>query len=152
MKKKQIIISVIVLIVVAIISFYIGKKYNSGKSRKDAGLYMMNRGGFNEGGKGENNTRESGARNFQGTRGGANGLNMTSGEIINKDANAGSVTVKLKDGGSKIIFVNQNTKIQKIIDGGASDLSVGSQIMISGQANADGSINATSIQQRPSGI
>ncbi len=152
MKKKQIIISVIVLIAVAIISFYIGTKYNSGKNRNGAGSYMMNRGEFNEGGKGENNTRESGARNFQSVRGGANGLNMTSGEIINKDADAGSVTVKLKDGGSKIIFVNQNTKIQKIIDGAASDLSVGSQIMISGQANADGSVNATSIQQRPSGI
>lgn len=146
MEKKQIIMSIVVLIIVAVLSFYAGTKTNSGKNM-GAGSYMMNQGNFNKEGNSDKRGSNGDRANQFTTRGLGNGVNMASGEIINKDEN--SLTIKLRDGGSKIIFINKDTKIQKISDGTLSDLSVGSQITISGQTNTDGSVNASSIQQRP---
>jgi hypothetical protein len=52
-------------------------------------------------------------------------------------------------GGSKIVFLDTNTKITKQAEGSASDLAVGTQVSVSGAPNADGSVNAQMVQIRP---
>lgn len=80
-------------------------------------------------------------------RGSRNGEGFTAGQIISKDAT--SITVSLTSGGSKIIFLDTNTKISKQADGTLADLAVGTSVSVTGTPNADGSENAQSIQIRP---
>jgi len=69
------------------------------------------------------------------------------GEIISKDDK--SVTVKLNDGGSKIIFTSDSTKVTKSAEGSLADVQVGTQILANGTPNQDGSITAKTIQLSP---
>jgi hypothetical protein len=91
-----------------------------------------------------------GAGGFRGARaGGATGAGggFTIGQILSKDAT--SITVGLTGGGSKIVFFDSSTKISKTVDGTQNDLTTGTEVSISGTANSDGSMNATSVQIRP---
>jgi len=130
--KKNLIVGIIVLVLVGGASFYGGMKYQQSQG--------LSKNGFPTGGtfNGQQQGTAMGA-NSRGTNSG-----MTSGEIIAKDDK--SVTVKLKDGGSKIIFYSEATTYKKTTDGTKGDLVVGKQIMASGTSNADGSITAKSIQ------
>jgi len=92
-----------------------------------------------------------GSGNFSGGRlGGAgdpNGGSFLNGEIISKDET--SITVKLTDGGSKIILLASGTAIGKMTEGTIADLEIGTQVAANGSTNSDGSITAQSIQIRP---
>lgn len=129
-------ISIIVgLVIVAVGSFYAGMQYQGGKTTVSSSQQQ------------NINTRGVGGdRNF-GARGGAGQGGPSSGEIIAKDET--SVTVKLRDGGSKIIFYSPSTSIMKSDAGTAKDLVIGQQVVANGTPNADGSITAQSIQIRP---
>ncbi len=122
----------VVGVVVAVAAFYGGMKYAQSK--------VSVRGQVNLGGQ----TFGGGAR---GGRTGSSFGGIANGEIISKDDK--SITVKLVDGGSKIIFLSANTKVSKQIAGSASDLVTGTQVSAMGAANADGSVNASSVQIRP---
>ena len=74
---------------------------------------------------------------------------FSAGEIISKDDK--SITLKLRDGGSKIIFFSSATAVSKSVLGSAEDLKIGEEVTISGEANPEGSVTAKSIQIRPIG-
>lgn len=72
---------------------------------------------------------------------------FTGGEVTSIDGK--SLTVKLRDGSSKIVFLSETTEILKFATGTVADIQVGGQATVSGSANSDGSITAQSVQLRP---
>ncbi|HQU07968.1 MAG: hypothetical protein B7X04_00715 [Parcubacteria group bacterium 21-54-25] len=62
---------------------------------------------------------------------------------------AGSITLSLRDGSSKIVLLTPNTAISKSVAGSTHDLAVGATVIVNGAANSDGSVSASLIQLRP---
>jgi len=139
MKNKKIVLFVVIGLVIAGLSFLGGIEYSNSKNPASQFADRGQNNGFNQNGA----TRTGGA----GMRGGVNGGGLVAGEVLSMDDK--SITVKLTNGGSKIIFFSPVTKVEKTVDGATSDVSVGKQVMVTGTPNTDGSINATSIQLRP---
>ena len=137
MNKKNI-VSVIVCLAIAGVSFWGGMQYSSSKKVQNRLPVEFNKDGFGQ---------NMGSRTGQGMRTGQNGGGFTSGEVLSIDAT--SMTVKLRDGGSKIVLLSPSSKIEKTVDGSISDVIVGKSVMITGVTNPDGSVSATSIQMRP---
>lgn len=133
--KKTIIIALIAAAVVGAGAFYGGLEYSQSKNPR--GMAQGNFSNFNSGQQGVN-------RSGNGLR---SGSGFVSGEIISKDDK--SITVKLTNGGSKIVFYSDTTEIGKFVSGAKNDLVVGETVMANGQANQDGSTTAQSIQIRP---
>ncbi len=133
----KIIPTILIAIVVGAAAFFGGMQY--AKSTGGGG-----RGNF------ANLTPEQRAarvQQFGGGRGGARGANFTAGQVIAKDDK--SITLKLMDGGSAIVFFTPTTPVMKAVSGTTQDVSVGQFVSTSGNKNQDGSINADSIQIRP---
>ena len=126
-KKRLIITSIIVLIVLACGSFYGGMIY--GKSQSAA--------------------LSASAGSFLGLRGGRGGSTTISGNIISGDSQ--SIILALPQGGSDIVFYSSATKINKSSQGTPDDLTVGEQVSVMGTPGSNGSINAQSIQIRSAG-
>ncbi len=127
-KKTTIIIGAIIA---AIILFYAGVKYGeSSKARTGAGNFQAG-------------MRASGGRtSFAGGMGGG----MTMGEIV--DISGSSITLKTRDGSSKVVLIGTSTPVTKSTPGQITDLKAGDSIMISGKTNSDGSVVASEIQER----
>ncbi|MFA6526208.1 MAG: hypothetical protein WCT26_02215 [Candidatus Buchananbacteria bacterium] len=141
-KLKEKIVAVIVVGILAILvvgagSFYAGTKYALAKRGGGmmGGNFQPGQGGMNPIGT---------AKNRQ-----AAGASFVNGDIIAKDDK--SVTIKMRDGGSKIVFFSSTCEVGKFVSGAITDLSVGNSVMINGKTNTDGSVTATSIQIRPAG-
>jgi len=106
----------------------------------------------------QNMTPEQRQAAFAGARGAGQGQGMraggtpattgfANGEIISQtDKN---LTIKLRDGSSKIVLIADSTKINKSVEGVKTDLVAGKQVMINGTANSDGTITAESITLTP---
>ena len=98
-------------------------------------------------------TTYSGAR----TRGAGGFGGITAGQIIAKDAtsitvqlmNVGASAIATAPAGSKIIYLDSNTKITKQATGTPDDLTVGTQVSVTGTPDASGTLTATSVQIRP---
>ena len=138
MKNKKIVIGVLVCLVVAGLSFWGGMKY--GQSKNNNFALNSRQGGFNQNLVAGQNSGRMGMR-------GSTGGGFVTGEILSKDEK--SMTIKIRDGGSKIVFFSPTTKVEKTVDGTIVDASVGKQVTIVGTTNSDGSVVATSIQMRP---
>lgn len=135
MKKN--IIFVALIIIVGACSFFGGMKVGEGNKSN------MGPGNF------QNMTDEQRQQFAQQneTRTGQNGMGGTVGEIISKDDK--SITIKLPNGGSKIILYSATTTVGKTTTGNVSDIQIGQTISISGTTNTDGSVSAKSIQIQP---
>lgn len=128
MSTKNIVTLVAAVIIIASLSFYIGTKTGGNK----------------------NPNRSFGNGNFPGQMRG-NGQNngqrfggMVAGEIMAKDDT--SITVKLSNGGSRIVFFSPSTSVTKTASSSPSELTLNQQVVVNGSANPDGSINAQTIQ------
>lgn len=131
--KKNIILFIIIIIAVGAGSFYGGLKY--GQSRRSTDFQNFR----NLSPEVRQQMMNAGNRAAS-----QNGGNFINGEIISKDNQ--TLTVKLRDGGSKIVILSGSTEIGKLATGTAEDLAIGKTIMVSGQSNDDGSVTAQSIQ------
>jgi hypothetical protein len=130
--KKTILIFVIVLIIVGVGAFYGGMKYRQSKAPPRRVFQEL--------------SPEQRQQFFQG-RAGRISENFLLGEIISKDNQ--SLTLKLPDGSSRIIFFSSSTQISKTTEGSINDIEIGKQIMVSGSQNSDGSFTAKIIQLSP---
>ncbi len=86
----------------------------------------------------------------QGMRAPRAGVGFVSGEILLKDETG--FTVKMQDGSTKIVFTSTSTPVLKSTNGSTNDLDIGTQVMVNGKGNSDGSITADSVQIRPTGF
>lgn len=146
--NKNIIIPVVVGIAMAGAGFFGGMQFQKSKAinpQNFANLTPEQRQQMFQGRGGQMGGGFAGGRANGGQPGGAGAF--TAGEIINKDDK--SITVKMPDGGSKIVFYSNTTAVGKTAQGTASDLAVGGQVTITGSANSDGSVTAQNIQIRP---
>lgn len=161
--KSSIIVSIIITaIIVGGGAFYGGMKYDQNKG----GVSLSNLQNMSPEqrqqafGQFRNSANLSGlaagGRGANGGQGGGGGFVM--GDIIGKDDPEGeqalygaskSITIKLPDGGSRIIFLSGSTEITKSTAGSDSDLQMGQQITVNGTSNQDGSVIAKSIQISP---
>ena len=132
---KKHITCIVVVIVVAIAGFYGGMQYSSSGTN-----------GAQVGGQQQSGNRQAGAG--RGARGGAGGF--INGDVLSKDAT--SVTLKMRDGSTKIVFYSAATTVQKTAAGAMSDIVVGSTVSAMGTPNSDGSVTAQTISLRPAGI
>ena len=132
---------IIAVVVAGAGAFYGGVVYGKSKSGKNLTLGQRQAFGANgAGGMQKNGTGMAAGGNR------AAGGGFVNGDIIAKDDK--SVTVKSADGGSKIVFLSDATKIMKLVDGSTADLEMGKNVMITGTTNSGGSLTAQSIQLR----
>lgn len=132
LKREQLIIFVVLLVLVGAGAFYGGLKYQSGKDATAA-----------------SNRFDAGARNGQGgANRGANGAGRpVVGEITSVDDK--SITVKGQDGSSKVVLLGGSVTVSKTDTASRDDLKTGVTVGVFGTTNADGSVSAQNIQLNP---
>lgn len=131
---------VIALIAVGAGSFYLGTKLSANQNRMPNGQFGQKN--FQPG-QMMGQVGQAGNQMANRTRSG----NMVNGEIIKKDDT--SITIKMNDGGSKIVFFSDKVTVNKSIEATKNDVNIGENVMVSGTTNKDGSISAQMIQVRP---
>lgn len=127
MKSTSIIITILLLVIVGLGAFFAGLKYQQSRqpnfSRSFNGMPGRVMGGSRA------------------------GLRPVTGELISRDEK--SITVKLPDGGSRIVLLSDKTNINKTDRATGDDLKTGEKVTVFGQENPDGSFTAQAIQLNP---
>ena len=121
--------NIIIAVVLVIIAFYGGMKYDQSKTVTPTA--------------GTGNFAQGGGRGGRFAGGGAGAV---SGNILSVDASG--ITVQLRDGSSKIVVIPASASIVKSVPGSSSDLAVGKGVIANGTANSDGSVTAANVQIR----
>ncbi len=131
MKTQTYIILAVVVILVAAGSFFGGMKYQQSQRGNRMGQFNGQNfmGRFNQNGMGQNNFRP------------------VRGEVTSADDK--SITVKMADGSSKIVILSDSTAITEATSATKQALKSGTQVMIFGNQNSDGSVTAQNIQLNP---
>ena len=135
---KKIILIIIALAIIGGGAFYGGMKYGQSKNPR---LSSEQRQQFLQGSIEGNLPRGTGR---------GVGANFLNGEVIAKDEQ--SLTLKMQDGSSKIVFFSDSTEISKTAEGSIGDVEIGKQIVVNGDQNSDGSYTAKTIQLSPRSI
>lgn len=78
---------------------------------------------------------------------GMRGNGNVAGTVINQDTS--TITLSLPQGGSRTVLITPTTTVLKTAPGSITDIQKDSFVMVSGTANADGSISATTLSLRP---
>lgn len=144
--KNQLFAGIIATLIVAGgAGFYGGMQYQKKNSEAQGG---RDRNIMFGQGRGQGSAQNGSGQGRQGrmTGGGPNG-DFTNGEVTAKDDK--SITVKTRDGSSKIIYFSDSTLIGKATQGSISDLNTGNQVSVNGKSNPDGTLSAQNIQIRP---
>ena len=136
--SKDIVLKIVSGVIIAVIAFWGGNAYAAHKASANKTTKVSSFG--QQGGR-------NGGSSGMGMGGRQNGGGFTTGEVLSKDDT--SVTIKLRDGGSQIVFLGGTTTVAKSVEGSLNDLSVGENVMITGSKNSDGSLTAQSVQIRP---
>jgi uncharacterized protein YneF (UPF0154 family) len=136
--KKNLILILIVLIIVGAGGFFGGMKYGQSQALKNLTPEKM-REIFQQRG-GQLFTQNQGQKQRA-------GQNFVLGQVISKDEK--SLTIKLADGSTKIIFLSPSTQITKATEGSIEDIEIGKEISVTGTQNEDGSLTARTIQISP---
>lgn len=131
--KNLIVIGIVAILAVGGGMFFAGMKYGESKAPDSSGHSQL------------------AGRKFRNGQAGRNGKDggFTAGTILSMDNQ--SITVKMRDGGSKTIYYSGSTQVGKMDSGSASDLKTGDQVLATGTANPDGSIAARNIEITPAG-
>jgi len=147
MNAKSIIITLVIAVVVGGAGFWGGMTYAQGQATSARAAFAGGAGFTGRGGAGGT----TGRAGFGGASGGA-----TFGTILS--INPTSISIQLPAStstsaatGSKIVLYDSSTQIQELQSVAASSLSVGQSVTVTGTANSDGSVTASSIQVRPAG-
>lgn len=142
MNSKSIVITVAIALIMGGVGFYGGMAYEKNSLAKSA----SGRTGLNGGNYAGRNGGSASTGTATGMRG-VNGGGFIAGQITAKDDK--SITVKDRNGSSKIILYSASATVGKTVDGSASDLATGQSVMVTGTTNSDGSVTAQNIQIRP---
>lgn len=135
---KILLVIALVVLVAGAGGFFAGVQYQK-TQRVSAGNLQALRGQFGQG-----NRAQISGMPFQGQG------RPVSGEVIDRDEK--SITVKLADGGSRIVFVGETAKVNKMTSGVKDDLVEGAQVFVTGTENSDGSVTAQSIELNPKNL
>lgn len=135
MKNKNLIITIILVIVVGAGAFYGGMRY--GQTRR-LGNFAQFAGGRN----GNPNGQRNGTANVN--------FRPVSGTILSTGDS--SLTVKMSDGSSKIIILSDQTVVNKTATASKTDIKQGDTVAVIGQTNSDGSVTAQTIDLNPQQI
>lgn len=144
MSKKFIITIILTHLVVLAAGIYGGMKYaqnknSSGVPQNFQNLSLEQRQQFMQ--------ERARTGNFTGRNGGEAGTGFLNGEVIAKDEE--SITIKMRDNGSKIVFFSGSTEVRKFVKESMDAVEVGERISVSGEQNPDGSFSAKTVQIEP---
>jgi hypothetical protein len=139
MDKKQIVSLVVVAIVFAAGGFFGGMKYQQHKATSSLAARA---GQFAGRAAGQGGAAGGAGRGF--SRGAGTFL---TGQVLSVSNN--SVTIKSMSGGSQVAILAPSTQYNKSVNGAASDVTTGENVVVTGSQNSDGSITAQSVQIRP---